>query len=200
MSDQPGIVPYVVPFAPLRQFFGSRDVPTLERIKEVNKRYLADNDEVYRFLIQNGAPRLGQALDQICAGQVAKPEHPSQYALALELLCMHFGAKQPARATHPIDKQRFIQLVDPVLRAWGLGTVLRAANFVDGVWPISIPRPTGLPTGGTITPDEVEHALFAIRQASMPRVDAATIQLIGDVRAWLEAAGATHGALVCFYY
>jgi hypothetical protein len=202
MNDS-GIIPYVVQIDPLRKFFGSMNVPELEKIKSANKTYITEQDEIFRWLIDGGAPPLNQALDHICAGDIRRPQFASQYAYALELLCAHFGQPQPNQHTNPIDADWFISSMEQVLRAWGLGTVLHAEAILRGVWPLPIPRNNSKepPTGGTIMPDEIEHAIMAMRNGSIPgNLDPRAIPMLGELRGWFEAAAAARGALVCFYY
>jgi hypothetical protein len=201
MSDVPSLIPYVVPWDPLRAFFGGRDVPELERIKNIWKTQIAENADVYGYMIQNGAPTLGQALDHLCAGDVRKPEFASQYAWALEVLCAHIGQKHPNASVTRVEESWLAQTIDPVFRGWGLGMVFTTKMLIHGAWPLHIPQPTGTPYGGSVSPDEVEHALMVMRSATPPgRLDLRAVQVLGEIRGWLEAAAARHAGLVCFYY
>jgi len=196
----PGIVPYVVRLESLRSFFGSKNVPELEKIKSLNKQYLADYEADEAPAIAAGSPSLGAALDHLCVGEIRKPDHPAPYAWALELLCAHFGQKQSNRFTESLDDNWLVRNLDPVFRGWGLGTVLSTATFLRGAWPLPIPSPRGLPTGGTLTPSEIEHALMAMRAGAVPRVDQSVISVLGDLRGWLETASGSSSGVVCFYY
>jgi|GEM_PF-2815739 len=196
----PGIVPYAVRLESLRSFFGSKNVPELEKIKSLNKQYLADYQNDQASAIAAGAPSLGHALDHLCVGEIRKPDHPTPYAWALELLCAHFGQKQANRFTESVDDHWLVRHLDPVFKGWGLGTVLSTATFLRGQWPLPIPAPRGLPTGGALTSDEIEHALMAMKNGAVPKVDQQVISVLGDLRGWFESASASSSGLVCFYY
>jgi hypothetical protein len=195
-----GLVPYAVPLDALRGFFGSMNVPEVERIKSLHKQAIADNAELFRFITDKGGPSLANALDQLCAGQVRKPEFASQYVSACELLCAHFGQKLGNTQTEEVDVKWLASELGPVFRGWGLGTLIEPRAIWDGVAPLPLP-PSGMdPTVGTVTPDEVEQILMTLQSASIPRVHASLVLIIGELRSWFEAAGARRAALVTFHY
>ncbi len=195
------LIPYVVDWNAVRGFFGSRNAPEVERIKSVWKSQIVDNADVFAYLIQNGAPSLGRALDELCMGAPQKPEFASQYVYAFEILCAVYGNKQPNQSVTNVDEAWLQSSLDPVFRAWGLGMVFTSRQLIHGAWPIAIPRPSGLPKGGAIAPDELEYAVMVMRNASPPaRLDPRVIAALGEIRGWLETASARSGGLVCFYY
>jgi hypothetical protein len=195
------LIPYAVAWQPLREFWGSRNVPEVERIKNVWKTQIAENADIYSYMIQNGAPTLAQALDQLCAGQIQRPDFPSQYAYALEILCVQFGTKLPNAAFSPVEETWLEQKIDPVLKRWGLSMTFTISMLTHGAWPLPIPAARGVPFGGALGPDELEHALMVMRSASPPaQLDRQTMQALGDIRGWLETASSRRAGLVCFYY
>jgi len=196
-----GIVPYLVAWDPLRAFWGSRNAPEVERIKTVWKSQVNDNAEVFAHLIQNGAPNLARALDDICMGQVSKPEFPSQYAYALEILCATFGQKAGNQFVQAIEERWLQANIDPVLQRWGLGMTFTTKMLTHGSWPLPIPPSKGFPFGGSIAPDDLEQAVMVMRNGSPPSgISRETVMVHGEIRGWLETAAARGGGLVCFYY
>jgi hypothetical protein len=195
------LIPYLVNYDLLRGFWGSRNAPEVERIKTVWKSQIAENADVFAHLVQNGAPTLGRALDEICFGQLSRPQFPSQYAYALEILCASFGQKVSNQFFSPVEETWLQAKVDPVLQRWGLGMVFTTRMLTSGVWPLAIPQSTGFPFGGSIAPDELEQALMVMRNGTPPQgLDRQTVMVLGEIRGWLEAAAARRAGLVTFYY
>lgn len=193
-----GIVPYLVSLDELRAFAGSKDTAKLQRIESLFKQEIAENGDLYRQAIADGAPSLKQALAAICNGE---PMHGggAQYVYALEILCAHFGGPLRNASVYPVEEQWLLRTIDPVFDAWKLGDVLDFRRLIYGVWPIKLPH-AEFPRGGTVEAKDVERALGIMRSGPPPRVDKDTIGVIGDVRGWLEAASGRKAGLVCFYY
>src|SRR5581483_5961180 len=120
-SMSQGIIPYLVAWDQLRAFWGSHNAPEVERIKTVWKAQIHENADVFAHQIQNGAPTLARALDEICMGQVQSPQFASQYAYALEILCAQLGQKTSNQFVQAIEERWLQSTIDPVLQRWGLG-------------------------------------------------------------------------------
>jgi hypothetical protein len=196
-----GLVPYLVNYDQLRAFWGSRNAPEVEHIKSVWKSQIAENADVYAHMIQNGAPSLGRALDEICMGQIDKPQFASQYAYALEILCAQLGQKAANQSLSPVEERWLQSTIDPIFHRWGLGMTFSTRMLTKGAWPIPIPASLGIPYGGSIAPDDLEQALMVMRNGTPPQgIDRRAIMVLGEIRGWLEGASARRGGLVCFYY
>src|SRR5579862_6591274 len=98
------LIPYLVNYELLRGFWGSRNAPEVERIKTVWKTQIKDNADVFAHVVSNGGPTLGRALDEICMGQLERPQFASQYAYALEILCASFGQKVPSQSVAAVEE------------------------------------------------------------------------------------------------
>jgi hypothetical protein len=194
-----GIVPFLVQLEEVRSFQGSNDSARLGRLEALFKREIADNAALHRQAIADGAPNLGEALRQICAGASLDHRFGAQYVYALELLCAHAGQKLRNATVYPVDDEWLMRVVDPVFDAWRLADFLKFKRLIYGRWPIKLPH-AEFPRGGTLEADEVERALAVMRGGALPKFDREVIGVIGEVRGWLEAAAARKAGIVCFYY
>jgi hypothetical protein len=185
MADA-GIVPYLVSLDELRRFAGSRDPAACMKIESLFKRELADE------------PGTDASLRHICMGEPMR-NRPATYVWALEILCAHFGQKLRNQAVYPIDDEWLLRVVDPVFDAWGVGDFVKFKRLIYGNWPIKIPH-ADFPRGGSVEAADVTRALEIMRRGALPKFDREVIGVIGEVRAWLEAAAARNAALVAFYY
>ncbi len=193
-----GLVPYSVNLTELKSFAGSKDGTKLHRILDLFKREIAENSDLHRQAIADGAPTLTDALGHLCAG-IPPKGFGAQYVYALEILCAHFGQKLRNSAVYPIDDDWPLRVVDPIFDAWKLGDFLSFKRLIYGAWPLKLPH-AGFPRGGTNEPDDITRALTIMRTGALPRFDQEVVALIGEVRGWLESASPHHSALICFYY
>ncbi|HWE27261.1 MAG TPA: hypothetical protein VHB97_04625 [Polyangia bacterium] len=182
----PGLVPYVVSFAELRAFAGSRDPNACMKIETLFKRELADE------------PGSDGALRRICMGEPGAG-NGTPYVWALEILCAHFGQKLPNASVANADDEWLMRVVDPVFDAWRVGDFVKIKRLVYGTWPIKIPH-ADEPRGGAIDSADVARALDVMRTGALPKFDREIIAVIGEVRGWLEACVARNAGLVAFYY
>ena len=182
----PGLVPYLVPFAELRAFAGSRDPNACMKIESLFKRELADE------------PGSDGALRRLCMGEPPSGDG-APYVWALEILCAHFGQKLPNAAVANADDEWLMRVVDPVFDAWRIGDFVKMKRLVYGTWPIKIPH-AEMPRGGGIEAADLSRALEVMRRGALPKFDREIIAVIGDVRGWLEACAARNAGLVAFYY
>ncbi|HEX9104502.1 MAG TPA: hypothetical protein VF997_19960 [Polyangia bacterium] len=182
----PGLVPYLVPFEPLRAFAGSRDPNACMKIESLFKRELADE------------PGSDGALRRICMGEPAAGDG-APYVWALEILCAHFGQKLPNASVANADDEWLMRVVDPVFDAWRVGDFVKIKRLVYGTWPIKIPHAES-PRGGAIDAGDLARALDVMRKGALPKFDREIIAVIGEVRGWLEACVARNAGLVGFYY
>lgn len=183
----PGLVPYLVPFAALRSFAGSREPNACMKIEGLFKRELADE------------PGCDVALRRICMGEPAAGGDGAPFVWALEILCAHFGSKLPNAAVANADDEWLLRVVDPVFGAWRVGDFVALKRLIYGSWPIAIPHAES-PRGGSIDAPELQRALEVMRAGALPRFDREIIAVIGEVRGWLEACVARNAGLVAFYY
>ncbi len=182
----PGLVPYLVPFEPLRAFAGSRAPNACMKIESLFKRELADE------------PGTDGALRRICMGEPAAG-NGTPYVWALEILCAHFGQKLPNAAVADVDDEWLLRVVDPVFDGWRVGDFVKLKRLVYGSWPIKIPHAES-PRGGAIEHGDLVRALEVMRRGALPKFDREVIAVIGEVRGWLEACAARNAGLVAFYY
>jgi len=187
-----GLVPYLVPFEALRAFAGSKDPNACMKIETMWKREIAEE------------PGVEGALRRICMGGGAGGsggggEDGAAYVWALEILCAHFGQKLPNAAVAAADDEWLMRVVDPVFDAWHIGDFVKMKRLVYGSWPVKIPHAES-PRGGSVTAEDVGKALEVMRKGALPRFDREVIQVVGDVRGWLEACAARGAGLVAFYY
>jgi hypothetical protein len=201
MSTKAGLVPYVVPLEELRAFAGSKDMARVQKMATLYKGEVSENASINRQAIADGAPNLLDALTQITNGTAMKggPGSGPQYVYALELLCANMGQKVRNASVYPVDDEWLMRVVDPIFDGWKLGEWLSFKKLIYGAWPIKLPH-AEFPRGGCIEAGDLERALGVMRAGALPRFDKDVVQLIGEVRGWLETAVPRKLGLVCFYY
>jgi hypothetical protein len=197
MSDA-GLVPYLVSLDELRAFAGSKDLSVVQKMETLFKNEIAENGSIHRQAIIDGAPTLGQALAKMAMGEPLRG-FGAQYVYALELLCAHFGQKLRNSSVYPVDEDWLLRVVDPIFDAWKLGEWLSFKRLIYGAWPLKLPH-ADFPRGGMLEAQDVERTLAVMRGGALPRFDREVVQLIGEVRGWIEAAANRHAGIVCFYY
>jgi hypothetical protein len=193
-----GIVPYLVQLDQLRAFAGCKDIFRARHIVDVYKSEIADNSAVYRQAIADGAPTLARTIEQICMGEPLKG-FGAQYVYGLELLCAHFGGKLRNSSVYPSDDDWLMRVLDPIFDAWKLGEWLSFKRLVYGAWPVKLPH-ADFPRGGTVEADAVQRTLQVMRAGALPKFDKEVVNIIGEVRGWIEGAAAKNAGIVCFYY
>lgn len=100
--------PYLVDVPHLQRLYGSHDAEMVQHIEHAHEGWFAHEEvphPVMRFNLNTGAIahglseppplRLRQALYELFAGRVSRPDQAQQYVYALMLVCAHIGTELP---------------------------------------------------------------------------------------------------------
>jgi hypothetical protein len=194
-----GFSVYGVDLAKLQPVWGSKNARLAAAIKSKQAEELAGNDEWFSDEIEEGAPSLASALDEIIAGKATKKKHGFQYGYALERLCAHMGK----RIDDSDLSYAFDQNLDPLLKK--VKQPRTAKLLCTGVLPLAIPRPSDFPVIGTIDAPcmaILARALDAVEPA-IPEDDDDELGIawvIAELRGWIRRARRSKKAIVWFAY
>ncbi len=123
-------------------------------------------------------------------GAALSPRRGYVYGYALEAICAYLGRELP-NVTGICGASAWFEKVDAVLRGNGLPVGL--TDLVYGDCPVAIPPPDDCPCIGSWPPQAVAGALAAIRGVDPGGLGHEMAEAVGQVRAWLEAAGPGEG-------
>jgi len=183
MSDT--LEPYLIELDKIRAAVGTANAALVEAIVRRNPEAFEEDSG------EELSPR--QALEELIAGRLTRPESAHQYGYVLKDLAGHLG--------EPIEPNWWCGVGWEALEVTGLADVLGRSGSPVELPPIN----GGFPTIGYLTRDEVAPTLDSLRDRfpadSEPDEEAYGLQdLVDEYEQWLQAAARSDKDLLFFYY
>jgi hypothetical protein len=145
---------------------------------------------------ENGRIGHAEALRELFAGELTRPDCGPIYGWAYELYCSHLGEWLPWNPFSPCRYRWFAEL-DEFLA--GRGVPLRFAGLV-GDCPIPLPEPRELPCIGHWPFGVIKAARQPLGAAANEAASPAVAESLGVVAAWLEKAASARGSVIMGFY
>jgi hypothetical protein len=191
-----GLMVHAVDFALLKRVAGSRDKNRLEQLKN-NARMqheIKEHNEYFSYSIDNGAPRLEKALEDIIMGTVPQERN---YGYAYGYAYLHLS--ECCRGIHlsnsywcPTPFSSIIE-VDEIYEKGGLSSRRVVSDLVlKGALIKGLPSPDDFPAMGYVLPEKVLEVNAEMEQLDMNKLleghDRITQGAIQQVRDWYKEA------------
>jgi hypothetical protein len=169
-----GTFAFAVDLDQLRAVFGSKDLELISSIESKYNKYIAE----YEGHFAEGEPWIRDALKDIVAGKIQRPERAMFYVWATELLCHHLG--------------RELELGDV---GW-LDDLEIGTGLEDSGPPLPIPRHKDTPLLGFLTAEEVVEQYERLMNEDLSHEDDDVEEARETVLSWLREAADQRKALV----
>jgi hypothetical protein len=197
-----GMMVYLVDEAQIKAVPGSNDADLLQDLldREGQRESLAWFDEEMEDLIEDRCPGFthADALRDIFAGRVSRPEAGFVYQNAFEHLCSSLG-RWVQNHFHRCSP-KFLTQLDDLFAAQGVG--LRFWGGLVGRPPVPLPADQLGPSLGHWTGAEVRAAATAFRgmRAALPRGERWFEEMLDEVGGWIKAVEAKPGSMLVAAY
>jgi hypothetical protein len=167
----------------------------LEEVLEARAERFADYDD-QGDVHENGRIDHAQALGELFAGKLTRPDCGPVYGWAYELYCSYLGEWLPWNLFSPCRYRWFAELDEFLAER---GVPLRFAQLVDDC-PIPMPEPRELPCIGHWQFGVIEAARGPLAAAVRDAAPPAIAEALKVVAGWLEKAAGDHGSVIMGFY
>ncbi len=175
--------------------YGCHRRALLEEVLEALAERFADYDE-QGDVHENGRISHANAMRELFAGELTRPDCGPIYGWAYELYCSYLGEWLPWNPFSPCPYRWFAEL-DKFLA--GRDVPLRFAQLVDHC-PIALPEPRELPCIGHWPFSVIEAARRPLAAAVREPASPAVAESLRVVAAWLEKAADQRGSVIMGFY
>ena len=175
--------------------YGCRRHDLLEEVLEARAERFADYDD-QGDVQENGGIGHAQALRELFAGKLTRPDCGPIYGWAYELYCSYVGEWLPWNPFSPCRYRWFAEL-DQLLAERGVP--LRFAQLVNDC-PIPLPEPRELPCIGHWPFAVIEAVRRPLGAAVHEAASPAAAEALGAVAGWLEKAAGERGSVIVGFY
>ncbi len=175
--------------------FGCRRCKLLDEVLETLADRFTDYDE-QGDVQENGRIGHAQALRELFAGELTRPDCGPIYGWAYELYCSYLGEWLFWNPFSPCRYGWFAEL-DKFLA--GRGVPLRFAELVNDC-PIPLPEPRELPCIGQWPFAVIEAARQPLALAAQEAESPAVVEALGVVARWLEKGTGKRRSVIMGFY
>jgi hypothetical protein len=190
-----GLSVFLMPDAESTRVFGCGDRELVEEVIRVMARQFASYDEQFD-VVREGRIPTADALRELFAGEVTRPECGSHYRWAYEVYCMSIGDWLSNSTFCPCWSDWFVTLDQALARH---AVPLRFTKLLD-VPPTHLPETDDWPGVGHWTGDEMAAAAGPLAAAAAAEGDVEVAESLTEVLGWSRQTAARPGSLIVGFF